>query len=88
VGEAAATELLSLLLSTGLVYTDQGKYAPGRARDLSTTLARLLGSGTRWWTNTSASGSEWYPATHHTFDALVVGVSDGVIVTILLWDED
>ena len=35
VDEAAATELLSLLLSTGLVYTGQGKYAPGRARDLS-----------------------------------------------------
>ena len=88
VDEAAATELLSWLLSTGLVYAGQGKYARSRARDLSTALARLLGSGTHWWTNISAPGSGWYPATHHTFDALVVGVSDGVIVTILVWDED
>jgi hypothetical protein len=89
VDEALATAVLTWLLSTGLVYGDQGRYQESKAQDISTTLARLLGSGTRWWTNTDGGpGGSWYPATHHTFDALVVGVGDGVIVTILVWDED
>lgn len=90
VDESAATELLTRLLSSGLVYEDQGRYPRSKAQDITTTLARLLGSGTRWWTNTRPQGSgwSWYPATHHTFDALVVGVGDGVVVTILVWDED
>ena len=45
VDEATATEFLTQLLSTGLVYSDQGKYPKGKAQDISTTLARLLGPG-------------------------------------------
>jgi hypothetical protein len=89
VDEASATGVLTWLLSTGLVYSDQGRYPESRAQDISTSLARLLGSGTRWWTNTHGGpGGSWHPATHHTFDALVVGVGNGVIATILVWDED
>jgi hypothetical protein len=62
VDEAAATELLSWLLSTGLVYAEQGKYARSRARDLSATLARMLGPGARWRTNYGTQDS-WSPAT-------------------------
>jgi uncharacterized protein YfiM (DUF2279 family) len=59
VDEAAATALLTWLLSTGLVYADQGRYPKSKAQDISTTLARLLGSGARWWTSTRPQGSGW-----------------------------
>jgi hypothetical protein len=44
-------------------------------------MARLLGPGTRWWTNTDLT--TWNPITQHTFDAIVVGAGNGMIVTVI-----
>jgi hypothetical protein len=55
-------------------------------------LARLFGRGARWWTNvpswTFTPARAWKPVTWHTMDAVVVGVGDGVIVTIVAFDDD
>ena len=64
----------------------------GNARDVTKELARLLGSGARWWTKTDLDGypSVWQysPVTQQTMSAVVAGAGNGVIVTILAVDED
>ena len=75
-----------------MAYRMGGRYTQGNARDVTKELARLLGYGARWWTNTDLDGypSVWQysPVTQHTMSAVVVGAGKGVIVTILAVDED
>jgi hypothetical protein len=47
-------------------------------------LARLTGPGTRWWTNTDLT--TWNPVTQHTFDAMVVGAGNGIVVTLIAFE--
>jgi hypothetical protein len=53
-------------------------------RDILAEMARLTGPGTRWWTNTDLS--TWNPVTQHTFDAMVVGAGNGVVVTLIAFE--
>jgi hypothetical protein len=90
--EATATGVLVWLMSTTMVYGGRGRYAEAKARDIAKTLVRLLGPGTRWWTNVSSwtftPARAWQPVTRHTMDAVVVGAGSGVIVTVLAFDDD
>jgi hypothetical protein len=92
VDEAKGTETLVWLLSSTMAYRVGGRYEEAKARDVAKAMARLLGYGTRWWTNTDLGDypSVWpyNPVTQHTMSAVVVSVGNGVIVTILAVDED
>ncbi len=52
--------------------------------DIFAELARLTGPGTRWWTNTDLS--TWNPVTQHTFDAMIVGAGNGLVVTLIAFE--
>jgi hypothetical protein len=52
--------------------------------DIFAEVARLTGAGTRWWTNTDLT--RWNPVTQHTFDAVVVGAGNGIIVTLIAFE--
>ncbi len=47
-------------------------------------MASLIGPGARWWANTDLT--RWNPVTQHTFDAVVVGAGNGVIVTVVTFE--
>jgi len=53
-------------------------------RDIFAEVASLTGPGTRWWTNTDLS--TWNPVTQHTFDAMVVGAGNGIVVTLIAFE--
>jgi hypothetical protein len=92
VDEAKGTKTLVWLLSSTMAYRVNGRYTDGKARDVAGSLARLLGYGARWWTNTDLGNypSVWpyRPVTQHTMSAVVVAASNGVLVTVLAVDED
>lgn len=54
------------------------------ARGVFAELAMLTGPGTRWWTNTDLT--TWNPITQHTFDAMVVGAGNGIVVTLIAFE--
>ena len=56
----------------------------GDPREFFADIATLTGPGTRWWTNTDLT--TWNPVTQHTFDAVVVGAGNGIIVTLIAFD--
>jgi len=47
-------------------------------------LAILTGPGSRWWTNTDLT--TWNPITQHTFDAMVAGAGNGIVVTLIAFE--
>lgn len=53
-------------------------------RDVFAELTMLTGPGTRWWTNTDLT--TWNPVTQHTFDAMVVGAGNGIVVTLIAFE--
>jgi hypothetical protein len=53
--------------------------------DVFEEIARLTGPGTRWWTNTDLA--TWNPITQHTFDAMVVGAGNGLVVTLIAFES-
>lgn len=53
-------------------------------QDILAEMARLTGSGARWWTNTDLT--KWNPITQHDFDAVVVGAGGGMIVTVIAFE--
>jgi hypothetical protein len=53
--------------------------------DIFAEIARLTGPGTRWWTNTDLT-TTWNPVTQHTFDAMVVGAGNGIVVTLIAFE--
>lgn len=87
VDEPAVIELL-----TGLA----GSTGPNRPRrrmrrrypdapaDIFAEVARLTGPDARWWTNTDLT--RWNPITQHTFDAIVVGAGNGIILTLIAFE--
>ncbi|MEU1951391.1 hypothetical protein [Nocardia rhamnosiphila] len=75
------------IASTTLAYGSRGRYDRVEASEVFGSLVRLLGYGSRWWSNTDGAGG-WNPVTRHVFDAVVTGVGSGIIVTVLVFDED
>jgi hypothetical protein len=53
-------------------------------QDVFAEMARLIGSGTRWWTNTDLS--RWSTITQHNFDAVIVGAGNGIILTVIAFE--
>lgn len=53
-------------------------------QDVFDEMARLIGPGTRWWTNTDLT--RWNQVTQHMFDAVLVGAGNGVIVTVVTFE--
>ncbi len=86
IDEDGALRRLISTASTTLAYHSRGRYDEAKASEVFGSLLRLLGHGTRWWTNTDLTG--WNPVTRHTFDAVVIGVGNGITVTVLTFDED
>jgi hypothetical protein len=87
VDEAAAIDLLTSLAggtSRNRPTHRQRRRYPDDPRDIFQEMASLTGPGTRWWTNTDLT--RWNPITQHTFDAIVVGAGDGIIVTVIATD--
>ncbi|MDO3704045.1 hypothetical protein Q3W71_20470 [Micromonospora sp. C28SCA-DRY-2] len=87
--EASQEVALAVLIgmsSRTLAYGAPGRYPEERARDVFRTLVKLLGHGTRWWTNTDLVS--WDPVTRHVMDALVIGMGCGVMLAVLATDED
>jgi hypothetical protein len=88
VDEPAAVELLISLEASGV--QDRSRQArrlrryQSEPRDIFAELARLTGPGTRWWTNTDLT--TWNPVTQHTFDAMVVGAGNGIVVTLIAFE--
>ncbi|MDG4807178.1 hypothetical protein O7634_10500 [Micromonospora sp. WMMD1120] len=81
-----ALDLLIGMTSRTLAYGARGRYPEERARDVLRALVKLLGHGTRWWTNTDLVS--WEPVTRHVMDAFVIGKGGGVMVAVLATDED
>jgi hypothetical protein len=88
VDEQAAIELL-----TSLALSAQSNRAGQRGwrrrhqtqpEDILQELVELAGPGLRWWTNTDLT--RWNPITQHTFDAVVVGAGNGVILTLISFE--
>jgi hypothetical protein len=52
--------------------------------DIFAEMASLPRPGTRWCTNTDLT--TWNPITQHTFDAIVVGAGNGVIVSVIAFE--
>ncbi|MEU4344080.1 hypothetical protein AB0H00_22945 [Nocardia sp. NPDC023852] len=75
------------IASTTLAYRSRGRYDRAKAAEVFGSLVRLLGHGSRWWSNTDGAGS-WNPVTRHVFDTMVIGVGNGIVVTIIVFDED
>lgn len=92
VEQTVAADFLVWLLTTTMAYGVGGRYDVYKARALVEALAELLGYGTRWWVNgeqlDSRGARGWNPVTRCTFDALVVGEGNGVVVAVLAVDED
>ncbi|MGV9928910.1 hypothetical protein [Nocardia rhamnosiphila] len=75
------------IASTTLAYGSRGRYDQAKAAEVFASLVRLLGHGSRWWSNTDGAGG-WNPVTRHVLDAVVIGAGSGIVVTILAFDED
>jgi hypothetical protein len=74
-------------MSCGAVYgrlTSRLRLYQNEPRDILSEIARLTGPGTRWWTNTDLT--TWNPVTQHTFDAMVVGAGNGLVVTLIVFE--
>jgi hypothetical protein len=88
VEELAAIELLVNLEASST--QDRSRRArrlqrfQGDPRDIFAELTSLTGPGTRWWTNTDLD--TWNPITQHTFDAVVVGAGNGIVVTLIAFE--
>ena len=88
VDESAAIELLISLEASGT--QDRSRRArrlrryQSEPQDIFAEIARLTGPGTRWWTNTDLT--TWNPVTQHTFDAMVVGAGNGLVVTLIVFE--
>jgi hypothetical protein len=88
VDEPTAIDLLISLEASGV--QDRSRRARRLRRyqnepgDILSEIARLTGPGTRWWTNTDLT--TWNPITQHTFDAMVVGAGNGIVVTLIAFE--
>lgn len=84
--ESGAHAVFERLTSRTLAYRTPGRYPGAKATTVFRTLAQLLGPGARWLSNTDLAG--WHPVTHNTMDALLLGTGGGVLVAVLVTDED
>jgi hypothetical protein len=82
-----AVHRLISIASTTRAYHSRGRYDRAKATEVFGSLVRLIGHGSRWWSNTDGAGG-WSPVTRHVFDAVVIGVGGGIVVTILAFDKD
>jgi hypothetical protein len=88
VDEPAAMELLmSLSGSTRSSRPRKRRLRRGyqdEPEDIFAEVATLTGPAASWWTNTDLT--RWNPITQHTFDAIVVGAGNGMIVTVVAFE--
>lgn len=83
IDEDAAIDLLVSLAESNRPRRQRRQRQPD-PQDTFEELARLAGPDVRWWTNTDLT--RWNPITQHTFDAIIVGAGNGVIVTLIAFD--
>jgi hypothetical protein len=86
VDKAEASHAFVRLVSTTMAYQIPGRYQESEAREVFRAMVEQFGPRTRWWTNMDPA--RWRPVTRHTFDAVVVGAGNGIIMTVLAFDED
>ena len=58
----------------------------GDPRVIFDEVVRLVGPGGRWWTSSDLMAT-WNPVTSQAFDALIVAAGNGIIVTLIGFDD-
>ncbi len=81
-----ARTVFERLTTRTLAYRTPGRYPAAKAAAVFRVLAQLLGRRARWFTNTN--GPAWNPVTNCVMDALFIGTGNGVLVAVLVTDED
>ncbi|WP_142214002.1 hypothetical protein [Streptomyces sp. SLBN-118] len=86
-----AVELMTYLSVDDLVFPGQLRRDRAHALRATERLVKLLGYESRWWTNIddlSTGVRAWTPVTRQTFDGVVAGAGNGLVVTLLQVGED
>jgi hypothetical protein len=83
---ATARSVFEGLTTRTLAYRTPGRYPAAKAAEVFSALARLLGPRARWLTNRDLTA--WRPVTGCAMDALFIGTGSGVLIAILVTDED
>ncbi|WP_433340374.1 hypothetical protein [Streptomyces sp. CA-253872] len=89
VDEAGAIELMTNLSAFDLV-SSRPLRDPDHARRAATRVAKLLGRGTNWVTNTEGmvNGRAWTPVTRHGIDIVIAGTTAEFFVILLALGDD
>ncbi|MFJ8769527.1 hypothetical protein [Streptomyces clavifer] len=90
VDEAGAIELMTNLSAFDLVHSRHPLRDADHARRAATRVAKLLGRGTSWVTNTEGigNGRAWTPVTRHGIDVVVAGTTAEFFVILLALGDD
>ncbi|MET7735740.1 hypothetical protein ABZT02_30890 [Streptomyces sp. NPDC005402] len=86
-----ATDLMVNLSIGSLVFPGHPARDHTRARRTAAKAISILGPGSQWFSNIDGSwenGRAWKPVTRHTFDGVVAGRGNGLVVALLQVGED
>ncbi|MEU0370303.1 hypothetical protein ABZ070_08580 [Streptomyces sp. NPDC006283] len=86
-----AGELMTYLSTEDLVFSGQLRRSRAHAPRAAEGVVKLLGDDSRWWTNVEDSSvgvRAWTPVTRLTFDGVVAGAANGLVVVLLQVSED
>ncbi|MGW0701223.1 hypothetical protein ACWD0A_18290 [Streptomyces sp. NPDC002867] len=86
-----AVELLTHLSVHDLVFPGRLRADRAHALRAAERLVKLMGHEARWWTNIddfSSGVRAWSPVTRQTFDGVVAGAGNGLVVALLQVGED
>ncbi|MGY0062193.1 hypothetical protein ACWY4P_37610 [Streptomyces sp. LZ34] len=84
-GERAA-ELMTYLAVENVVFPGQPRPDGAHTRGKVERVRQLLGDGASWYTNVkdiSPGSREWMPVTRYTYDGVVAGTGNGLVVVLL-----
>ncbi|URN13064.1 hypothetical protein LUW77_20365 [Streptomyces radiopugnans] len=85
-----ATDVMTYLSAGDLVFPGRMRRDREHAHRAARRVVKLLGYEATWSTNIELSdaGYGWNPVTRHSFDGVVAGVGNGVVVALLQVGED
>ncbi|WP_328360324.1 hypothetical protein OG800_24405 [Streptomyces sp. NBC_00445] len=85
-----ALTVMTYLSAGDLVFPGRLRRDSEHALHAAERVMRLMGWDSMWWTNIEPSdtGHKWSPVSRFSFDGVVVGVGNGVILALLQVGED